>query len=111
MIQEKELKLKAMMRMMGMEEKVYYIVTYLWNFLFAFGFFFWFWMIGVITGAIYSAGGEGNETIFTRTDGLIFIFLFIVYAHAQAMFIFLLTNFFTLQKKQVVQVSSIMLGF
>jgi ABC-type multidrug transport system ATPase subunit len=110
-IQEKELKLKAMMRMMGMEEKVYYIVTYLWNFLFAFGFFFWFWMIGVITGAIYSAGGEGNETIFTRTDGLIFIFLFIVYAHAQAMFIFLLTNFFHTAKKASSSGFFIMLGF
>merc|ERR1712054_577117 len=39
MVQEKELKLKAMMRMMGMEERVYYIVTYLWNFFFTFAFF------------------------------------------------------------------------
>ena len=38
-VQEKELKLKAMMRMMGMEERVYYIVTYLWNFFFTFSFF------------------------------------------------------------------------
>ena len=107
-IQEKELKLKAMMRMMGMEEHVYYIVTYLWNFLFAFGFFFWLWLVGVITGSIYSSGG--GETIFTRTDGMVFILLFLVYAHAQAVFVSVLSNFFHTAKKASSAGFFIMLG-
>jgi len=108
MVQEKELKLKAMMRMMGMEDKVYYLVTYSWNFLFGFGFFFWLWVIGVVTGGIYSA--TGGETIFTRTDGVIFILLFMAYAHAQAMFIFLISNFFQTSKKASSTGFFIMLG-
>ena len=67
-VQEKELKLKAMMRMMGMEERVYYIVTYLWNFIFTFSFLFWLWLVGIITSSIYSAG---EARPFSRVYGLV----------------------------------------
>jgi ABC-type multidrug transport system ATPase subunit len=102
MVQEKELKLQAMMRMMGMEDVVYYAVTYGWNLLFTFSFNLWLYISGVIAGAVYS-----GETLFTRTDGMIFILLILVYSHAQTMFCILLGNFF--QSTRRVGVASFMI--
>jgi len=94
MVQEKELKLQAMMRMMGMEDNVYYAITYGWNFIFTFSFNLWLYISGVIAGAVYP-----GETLFTRTDGVIFLLLVLVYSHAQTMFSILLGNFFQSTKR------------
>ena len=94
MVQEKELKLQAMMRMMGMEDTVYYTITYGWNFIFTFSFNLWLYISGVIAGAVYP-----GETLFTRTDGVIFLLLVLVYSHAQTMFCILLGNFFESTKR------------
>ena len=94
MVEEKELKLKAMMRMMGMDDRIALLVTYLWNLLFATTFNTWLLIAGKIATAIYS-----GETVFSRSDGLIIFFLFLVYSHAQALFIFFVSNFFQRAKK------------
>merc|ERR1711871_997170 len=102
MVQEKELKLQSMMRMMGMEDVVYQTITYGWNFLFTFTFNLWLYISGLIAGNVYS-----GDTLFTRTDGLIFVLLIIVYSHAQTMFCILLGNFF--QNTKRVGVASFMI--
>ena len=83
-----------MMRMMGMDDRVGVLVAYLWNLLFALIFNTWLLIIGKIASSIY-----GGETIFSRSDGLIMFFLFLVYSHSQAIFIFFVSNFFQRAKK------------
>lgn len=71
-VQERELRLKAMMKMNGgMTDSVYWSVTLVWAFCFQFIAYLWLWIVCLIIGTFYTKG----LALARQDPGLVIIFL------------------------------------